>query len=154
MRRDRWAFGVVRRGSVLFPDGERSERTIRELPFNKPLMMEARTARNMKQHNLYWALLDKVVEATGRYPNSNALSRAIKLQLGHTVETITLDGEVRIGPDSIAVSAMAQEPFDDFFKRTVALIAEHFYGDMTAEQIADLETMIAGHWRPAPGDGR
>jgi len=154
LKRDQWAFGVVRRGGVLFPDSERSEHIIRDLPYNKPVLMEARTARNMKQHNLYWALLDRVVEATGRYPNSNALSRAIKLQLGHTIEWITLDGEVRIDPDSIAVSAMPQEPFDDFFKKTTALIAEYFYAAMTDKQIADIEEMIAGHWRPAPGDGR
>jgi len=149
-----WTFSAVRRGGVLFPASARSEQIVREFAFNKPVLLEARNARNPEHHELFFAILDRVVKATGRFPNSDALNKALKFQLGITDEWYDLNGELHIEPGSIAWSAMPQDQFKNFFDKAMLIIGEHFYGDMTAEQIVDIENLIAGHWRPAPGDGR
>ena len=137
-------FGAVRKGSALFPNSERAERIIREFPFNKPVLLEARSARNPAHHDLFFAILDRVVAATGRFPNSDALNKALKFQLGLTDEWIDLDGVVHIEPGSIAWSAMRQEEFNEFFQAAMLIIAEYFYGDMPEAAIAEVEEMIAG----------
>lgn len=144
MRMGQWTFVAVRRGRVLFAASERSEEILGELPYNKPVMMEARSARNPQHHELFFAILDRVVKATGRYPNSDALNKALKFQLGITEEWFDLAGELHIVPGSIAWSAMSQEEFGGYFDQAMLIIGEHFFSLMTVEQIADIEELIAG----------
>lgn len=144
MRYGAWTFGAVRKGSMLFPASERAERIIREMPFNKQVLLEARTARNAKHHDQFWGILDALVDATGKFPNSEKLNNALKMQLGITDEFWTLDGEVHIMPGSTAWSAMPNEQFNDYFDKAMAIIGEHFFPSMTREQVAKIEGIQAG----------
>lgn len=144
MRFGQWTFTAQRKGSVLFPASARSERIIRAMPYKKLVMLEARTSRNPAHHDLFWTILDRVVEATGRFPSSDALNDALKFQLGITEEWISLDGEIHIRPGSIAWSAMKQEEFRDYFDRAMAIIAENFYPHMSEEEVKDIEILIGG----------
>lgn len=139
-----WTFSALRKGSLIFPGSERAEKMIRAMPFNKLILLQARTARNPKHHDQWWALLDAVVEATGRFPNSDKLNNALKVQLGITDEYWTLDGQLRIMPGSIAESAMPGDQFNDYFDKGMAIIAEYFFPGMTREQIARIEEIHAG----------
>lgn len=144
MNMGRWTFSAVRKGSAIFPSTERAEKIIRSMPFNKDVLLEARTARNAKHHDLFFVVLDRIVEATGRFPDSDALNRALKFELGIVSEWIDLNGEVHIEPGSIAWSAMPQDQFSEYFEKSQKLIVEHFFGELDKAQQDEINTMWAG----------
>jgi hypothetical protein len=89
--------------------------------------------RSLKHHNLYWAVLRRVVDMTGGavWPNSKALDYAIKVQLRMFGEGIRLfDGEVRFEVQSISFGSMDQAGFKVFFDQAMQAIAESTAIDM------------------------
>jgi hypothetical protein len=92
-----------------------------------------RTKRSWPQLKLYWAMLGRVVKATGKWPDPEHLHEAIKLTLGYCREVVNLrTGEVTIVPDSAALDAMDPEEFRAFFDSAAALLAERLGFDPLA----------------------
>jgi hypothetical protein len=92
-----------------------------------------RTKRSLPQLRLYWAMLGRVVKATGKWPTPEHLHEAIKLTLGYCREVANLrTGEVTLVADSAALDAMDADQFRVFFDDAVKLIAEQLGFDPLA----------------------
>lgn len=92
-----------------------------------------RSRRSNPQLRLYWVMLDRVVKATGKWPNSAKLSRDIKLTLGYVEPAVNLrTGEMSLSPDSIALDAMEPDEFKVFFDKAAELLAERLGFDPLA----------------------
>lgn len=94
-----------------------------------------RKRRSSTQNALYWAMLQRVVDATGAYPTAPHLHDALKLELGYTTPMKTLSGEIRYIPDSTAFGKMDAALFRTFFDAATAKLAE-IYGFDPVEQVA------------------
>lgn len=92
-----------------------------------------RTKRSLPQHRLYWLMLNRIVKATGQWPDAEKLHRDIKLTNGYVEKAVNLrTGEVSVTPDSTALDAMKQDEFQIFFDLAVKLLAEKLMFDPLA----------------------
>ena len=98
--------------------------------------VKIKARRSLPQLRLYWAMLARVVEATGAYPTTDHLHSAIKHALGYTTPIKTLDGDIQYWPDSVAIARMDAAQFKEFFDAAVKLIAEKWGFDPLAEMEA------------------
>jgi hypothetical protein len=81
--------------------------------------------RNMAQHRKFFAVLNNVVEATGRWTSTEHLRRDILIALGRFDEEVNrLTGEVRQVPHSMAVASMPKAEFERLYEDTIKLLTE------------------------------
>ena len=93
------------------------------VPTEKPFLVKVRRPRNLKHHNLYWAMIGAVSDATGLWKTAQALHRWLKMELGmYTVVGVEGD-RILIREDSTDFMAMGQDEFRDFFDLAVATIS-------------------------------
>ena len=88
-------------------------------------LVRVRKPRNPKHHRLYWGMLKHVVDATGRWPNAEALHKWIKYALD-MYETVAVDskaGKVIIEWQGTDFMSMGQDEFKAFFEQAVGAIA-------------------------------
>jgi hypothetical protein len=82
--------------------------------------------RSNPQNRLYWAILGRAVEATGRWPNAEVLHRVMLIELGYCTTARSVDGKSWVlQPDSTAFAAMRGDTFKGYFDRAIELLAEH-----------------------------
>jgi len=85
-----------------------------------------RVRRSFPQHKLYWAMLDRVVKATGKWPTAEHLHANLKLLCGFSYPLVNWDtGEVAVAVDSIAFDKMDQAQFQIYFDAAVEKLSEH-----------------------------
>lgn len=139
---DRYAANLVKTRGWLAPADERSKEIIDSLPAECLATFQA--ARSPKQHRFWFAFLRKVCEATSyeRWPNEDSLRFGLLVALGFTEEYITLDGEVRIKPRSMAIANMKTPEFVDFFKRSINLVCAEILPDVADEFRAEILDML------------
>ena len=94
-------------------------------------------ARSLRHHRLFRGLLSKVAEATGTWPNGDALLGVLKVSLGYYDVYPGLDGQPQIHTRSTGFSAMPQESFARFFDDAVRLLAVEVF-----PEIADMPEAI------------
>ncbi len=103
---------------------------------------ELKRPRHPGHHRKYFAMLGLVHEASNvsdLYPTVQHLHDAIKGALGYWTEIRLPDGKVFKKVDSIAFESMAQDDFEQFYNRAVALICEQIVPNMDR---ADLEREV------------
>ena len=84
-----------------------------------------RNRRSLPQLRLYWSILHRVVNATGRWPSAEHLSDEIKLTLGYRRKVHDLaTGEESVAVDSIAFANMDADEFRPFFDKAMALLSD------------------------------
>lgn len=83
-----------------------------------------RTRRSPPQLRLYWAVLDRVVDATGAWPGSAYLHDVLMKDLGFTLNVLTLSGEYEMVRDSLALDAMNNEEANIYVTSAFARLAE------------------------------
>lgn len=132
-------------GHVLKPESP-VDTAFLDLHYNngKPLKTVLYQQRSIKHHNLYWAVLRRIVEITGGeiWANVNALDYAVKVHLRLFGEGIRLfNGEVRFEVQSISSIAMDQGAFKIFFEQAMNAIGEITLIDM-AEVIYEVKHNI------------
>lgn len=94
------------------------------------LFVEVWTPRNMAQHRKYFAILNNVVEATGRWTSTEHLRRDILVALHHYDESVDqFTGEVRKVPHSMAVASMPKADFERLYDDTITLLTEALGAD-------------------------
>lgn len=117
---------------VLVPADINAEAWVRKLPLKKEVLLSGRRARSTQHHRWFFALLRKVIEATGRWDSEEQLLDALKHAVGHYTLTQTLAGEFIMVPKSINFAAMDQTKFRRFVDRCVWVMAEHLGIDAVA----------------------
>lgn len=91
---------------------------------------EVWTARNMAQHRKYFAILNNVVEATGKWTSTEHLRRDILLTLHRYDEHVNqFTGEVERVPHSMAVASMTKDEFERLYEDTMRLLTEALGAD-------------------------
>lgn len=94
------------------------------------VFVEVWTARNMNQHRKYFAILNNVVEATGKWTSTEHLRRDILLALHRYDEHVNqFTGEVERVPHSMAVASMAKADFEQLYDDTMRLLTEALGAD-------------------------
>lgn len=113
-----------KKGGALHPADGAARQIVAELDEGAQALMQRRYPRNMAQHRAFFALLDEVVEATGRWPSTDALwwDLSLALRRGAAVVSPTT-GYVRWQPDSRAVGSMSAADFSRLFDETKRLLA-------------------------------
>lgn len=87
--------------------------------------LEPTKHRSPPQHKMYWQILKRTVEATGKWPDSEHLHHDLKMLLGYHKATLNLlTGEVYYTADSIAYQKMDQTQFNAYLEAALAKLAE------------------------------
>lgn len=94
------------------------------------VIVEVWGPRNMAQHRKYFAVLNNVVEATGRWTSTEHLRRDILLALHRYDEHVNqFTGEVEKVPHSMAVASMPKEDFEQLYDDTMRLLTDELGAD-------------------------
>jgi hypothetical protein len=88
------------------------------------LFVEVWKPRNMAQHKAYFAMLDNVVQASGRWPSRDALEFEIALELKAGDIHVDRWGNSHFRPWCRAVASMPKADFERLHNDTVALLTE------------------------------
>ena len=86
------------------------------------VFLKVRKPRNIKHHRKYWGMLASVVEATDRWPSTEAMHRWIKWELGMYTPVAVRDGYTVLEWDSTDFAAMDQRAFGEFYDRAIATV--------------------------------
>ena len=117
---------TLKRSGLGFVPADRVTReALADIADGATMFAQRRNPRNMAQHRAYFAMLQNVCDATGKWPSVESLSYdlSVKLKRG-TIETSPRSGKARWIPDSRAVSAMSREDFERLHHDTVAVLCE------------------------------
>ncbi len=94
------------------------------LPLGTEFDVKPRTRRSNDQLRYYWAVLSKVVAATGIAPSAPHLHDLVKADLGYVTPVRLLNGALTFWPDSVALDAMEPAVFTEFMDKAFARLAE------------------------------
>lgn len=114
----------VRRGNTLIPADFAADELVSKIPEGKEIMVTIRKPRSPQHHRWFFALLRIVVENTDIWKNEEELLEALKIDVGHTKQIVTLDGEVVFQPDSINFASMDEVKFNEFRKSSCDALAQ------------------------------
>lgn len=135
---------VERAGTVFVPASAYDLDLMRRLPVAVDLAVDVSAShRSGRQHRLYWALLQKVVENSDHYASPDALSIWLKIRLGYVDDVVFHDGTVHYQTKSLAFHKMDQGEFNLFFNRVVdVLVTEVLPGINRGELMHSVEEML------------
>lgn len=128
-----------RLGLMLAPVNREARELLASVKEGATVFVEVWTARNMAQHRKYFAILNNVVEATGRWTSTEHLRRDILLSLHRYDELVDqFTGEVHKVPHSMAVASMPKADFERLYSDTIKLLTDALGCDpeMLMEQAA------------------
>lgn len=137
---------MVRDGLVLRPRARFDAALLERFRADVPILADLSERRNEGRHRLYWAVLQAVCDATGKWPNVEALHWALKVRLGYIEEIASIDGEPLIRPRSTSFSRMGEQDFRTFFDAAMLVITTDVVPGLTPEDLLAL-----GKGRLAPG---
>jgi len=114
----------------LIPVSADARRLVADLDEGKTVFVEVWHPRNMAQHRKYFAVLNNVVEATGRWTSTEHLRRDILIALNRFDEHVNqFTGEVTRVPHSMAVASMARTDFEALYSDTIRLLTDALGAD-------------------------
>lgn len=105
-------------------DGEDYLRTIPEKTVVRVKVTDPR-ARNLKQHNLLFALLAQVADLAVRPMTTEGVLFALKVLLGHA-DWVYVGGQMHPHPKSISFANMEQVEFERFFDDAIRLALNEY----------------------------
>jgi hypothetical protein len=148
-----------RQGNVLVPVDIHAAEWIERLPYGREVLVTIRRRRSPQHHRWFFALLHKVVRATGQWRSEEELLDALKLELGHYEVRRDLFGRGYQAPKSISFTRMDQDEFRLFVERSMDAIALATGIDpevLMAEVEAEQGSLTGGssHERPGQQDIR
>jgi hypothetical protein len=112
-------------GLTLVPADREARELHAKLGDGESIFIQVWHPRNMKQHRKYFAVLNNVVEATGKWTSTEHLRRDILIALHRYDEEVSqLTGEVRQIPHSMSVASMPKAEFERLYDDTIKLLTE------------------------------
>ena len=122
-------------GPWLAPAEPKAAELLRRMPIGEGVVCRVLRGRSAVQNRLYWQVLERVVEATGRWRNADELHAALKIATGH-VETVQLfDGRRVLVPDSIRFEHMDQDEAQVFYDAAFAILCEEMFNGITVDEL-------------------
>jgi hypothetical protein len=134
-------------GPSLIPENATAEKALRELELGAPVAIKIVRNRSLRQHRLYWGVLQHVGEAS-HFETADALHDYIKIKLKMFKLREMPDGPPYYGKVvpvlySTSFDAMDQDEFRDYFDKALALIcSEVIPGTDSADLIAEVQSML------------
>lgn len=117
-------------GLSLVPVGREARELFAAIKEGATVFIEIWLPRNMAQHRKYFAVLNNVVEATGRWTSTEHLRRDILLALHRYDEHVNqFTGEVSKVPHSMAVASMSKADFEQLYDETIRLLTDELGAD-------------------------
>jgi hypothetical protein len=129
---------VKRQGSTLVPYARFDQELLAKFREGVRLRADITERRSAPRNRLYWSILKAVCDATGRWPNSEALHTALKLNLGIVDTVASVHGEPIILPGSTAFKALDEAQFREFFDAACLLISTDICPGLTIEDLLSL----------------
>ncbi len=122
---------VFRRTALtLAPVNREARELIAGLKEGNSVLVEVWKPRNFQQHRKYFAVLNNVVEATGKWTSTEHLRRDILISLHYYDEHVNqFTGEVEKVPHSMAVASMPKDAFERLYEDTMRLLTEALGAD-------------------------
>jgi hypothetical protein len=114
----------TRNGIALVPKDRAAREAVAAIRDGGDALLEVWRPRNMAQHRAYFAMLDNVVQASGRWKSREDLEFDLMLALkkGHAHQD--RNGNWHFIPDSRAVASMSKDDFERLHTDTVALLTD------------------------------
>lgn len=127
---------------ALMPSDARAAEAVAKLPLGEDVAVSVKRGRSLHQHRLFWAILQRVAEAS-KWETPERLLVALKVRLGRYDLMQLPNGKVVPVPDSIAFSAMTQDSFQRFMDESIGLIcSEVLPGTDSADLVAEVQSML------------
>ena len=93
-------------------------------PDGQEFDLVARSKRSTPHNSLYWVMLHRIVDATGKWPDADSMHDSVKSAMGYVIPRRNMRGEiVDYIPKSTAFHAMSQADFNRFYEQFAALVA-------------------------------
>jgi len=137
-------FCGVSDGKLIKPASWHDAELLASIPPNREAKINVTFPRSLPEHRFYWALLQRVCEATGVYPKAEQLHMWIKTRLGYVDELVFHDGTLIMRVSSSSFEAMDGLEFRRLVHGAIDLIATEILRSATGRShlIADVEQMI------------
>lgn len=109
---------------TIVPADRETEKALARIPKEQPFTIRVSHERSHEQNSLYWRVLERAVEATGRWHTSEELHLALKVATGYVDKVRLLDGRLVLCPGSIAFDKLGQEEAQRYYDAALKIIAE------------------------------
>lgn len=127
----------------LSPTDDASEAALKSVKLGECVELKLKRPRNLQQHRLFWALMQKVYENQEHYTSPEQVCTAFKFACGLTESIKTARGIIQV-PKSISFAKMDQIQFNEFFKLAVDFcVAEVIPGLKSEDLEREVLEMIA-----------
>ena len=114
-----------KQGLFLAPSSRDARDIMSKLREGDRVFMQVWKPRNMAQHRKYFAVLNNVVEATGKWTSTEHLRKDILIALHLFDEEFDqFTGEIRKIPHSMAVASMKRDAFERLYDDTIRLLTD------------------------------
>lgn len=107
------------------PADDATSALFRGLGLGEVVTAAVKRNRSLRHHRLFFGLLTKIADATGRWPNAEALLFTLKIELGYCDLVERLDGTTAPHPKSISFGTMDQAAFREFYDGSIRVLEEH-----------------------------
>lgn len=111
-----------RKGDRLVAVTEHDREILLGIPEGTDLFVKTSRPRSPRQHRLFWALLQLVVDNHDYYKRPDQLLEWLKVRLGYVDQTVWHDSQVWWKTKSISFASMGQDEFCKFFSLAVDVI--------------------------------
>ena len=135
---------IVRRsGDKLVPVTEWDRDRLLDVPEGKDLSIKISRTRSARQHRLFWALMQIVVDNHPFYIRGEQLVEWLKVRLGYVDEIMFHDGSMMTKVSSISFTSMGQDEFQKFFNLALHVIITEVV-PVSREQLLDQLEAVMG----------
>lgn len=132
-----------RKAAKLEPVTEVDRELLLDIPEGADLSVRVSRPRSPRQHRLFWALLQVVVDNHEYYQRPDQLLEWLKVRLGYVDETVWHDGQVWFKTKSISFAAMGQDQFRKFFTDVLdAIVSEVIEGMDRDALLSEISAML------------
>jgi Protein of unknown function (DUF1367) len=140
---------MTKHGNVLMPYSAVGVDEFDALPSGSTVKVQITQPRNIRHHNMWFALLQATFDAQDYFKTLDELHDEIKIAMGYFVTYRRLDGSIYPHPKSIAFSKMDNLAFRIFFDRAVELIINRILPLCSQDDLEERIYTILGEPRPS-----
>lgn len=133
---------------VLAPVDQFSLKQVGRLPRDREVSVDAKARRNMKQHRLYWVLMDLCAQADDRFHDEEEASDFIKYKTKHVkLAHNPVTGASFLIPKSMSEASMSAAQFRRYFDRALyVVLTEILPGVPEGELRAQIEKIVSPNY--------
>jgi hypothetical protein len=130
--------------SSLTPVDHAAVHALSKIKPDQQVLCEIKRPRNIRQHRLWWALMQKIADNMDGDFSAETVCQVIKIRAGHVQVVRTRTGEVFI-PKSISFGSMPQDEFSAFMERAIGVICTDILPGLSSDDLRrEISEIISG----------